>query len=279
MKCALAKAVLLFAALSLNISDYCLDAHSQEETVLIGNTISKNTVNVKVLETALSSSTTGDIKITFAIVDSKKFHVTLAVPSDPTAGGSSLARFFADEHAMVALNGGFLRTLTPATPVGLLKFNGEIVNRLSTEAELGGVICIYRKTSQIKFVTPSDTDIIAAADDCVQAGPLLLAHGVVKDSLQDVDAKGPNKSFSTGRYSRSFLARNGKGDFLLGVTTQTSLYAVRQFMMLQQEQGGLGAVDAINLTGIYTAGLIIKGQNIFSSGRTDVLLPNAFIVK
>jgi len=202
------------------------------------------------------------------------------VPSDTAFGGSLLARFISDQHSLAALTCCFLRTDTPATPAGLLKFNGTVLNRVSTlEVQLGGVICFARASGQITFTTPHDRDTVAKSDDCLQAGPLLLADRAVKDDLEQVDLNGLNKKFSFGKYARSFFARTETGDFVLGVTKPTSLFAIVKFMQIPESGGGMGAVDAINLTGGYAAGLLVRAEPTFRAGNIEALLPDAIVVK
>jgi Phosphodiester glycosidase len=258
-----------------------LTAFAESELVAVKKVLTEKIFGLTVEHKNLSSSTSGDFKITYIVADPKKFHLALAIPSDPASGGSSLGRFIADEHAIAALSGGFLRTVTPATPAGLLKFGGNLLNRLSPEVQLGGIVCFFKKGDRVKFTTPSDGQILSEAEDCLQAGPLLVADGSVKDDLEEIDLNGLNRRFSSGKYSRSFLASTGNGEFVLGLTTPTPLFALRKFMLMPVTEGGIGAVDAINLTGGATAGLMIKGEPPFVAGgaATDLLFPDAIVLK
>jgi Phosphodiester glycosidase len=211
-----------------------------------------------------------------------QINFVLHLPSHPIPplADLRLARFAADEHAVAAINGGFLRTATPATPAGLLKFGGHVLNRISPESQLGGVVCFNKNDNQIKFTTPSDSYAIERADSCLQAGPLLLAGGAIKDNLEEIDqSNGLNDKFSAGGYIRSFFARTDKGRIVLGVTSPTSLFAVRHYLQMPAAGGGIGAVDAINLSGVATAGLMVRGDQTFIVGEKDLLLPNAIVAK
>jgi hypothetical protein len=275
------KLTLLATALALLVAFVARHAAvSADDQIEVLETKEYPRTALKVYEKRAIATKGGEFKVIFVVVDPRSYQVRLAVPSEPAAGGSSLARFFSvDNDAVAVLNGGFLRTSVPATPAGLLKYEGQILNRLSyTDPVLGGLLCFIHNPqgTDLQLAERADAQLVETANDCLQSGPLLVHQGVAHDDLEKIDRE--IKDFSAGFYMRSFVTTNKRNQILLGITSPISLFALRRIMLMSETDGGLDAAFAIGLTGLDTAGFIVRGRESFIAGNVNTLLPNAIVV-
>jgi hypothetical protein len=124
--------------------------------------------------------------------------------------------------------------------------------------------------------------------DCIQAGPLILLSGKPQDEIDTLDAalagrtteasKQRQSGFVAGSYERVFVLKTRSGQIVLGITTPTSLFALRYLLKQDAARGGFDADDAILLSGWQTAGLIVSAPDPIAIGKPSVLLPNAIVV-
>jgi Phosphodiester glycosidase len=268
----------VFWTVSASVSTW---AESDLVKILETRDVAQKPSFLKIIEKRVLASESGEFTITVLIVDPKKNRLKLALPTDSAAYGSSLARFYLDEDALAVMSAGFLRTYSPVSPAGLLKFDGAIINTLSnTDPALGGIVCFANKNQELTIAARSNTHIIDISNDCIQGGPLFISEGIVHDELERIDSEYTN--FSSRRYVRTFLAKSKRGEILLGYTSPTSLFALRRVLLMGESEGGLQAVAAVGLTGgTQTAGLIVRAtdpRQPFSRGNTTTPLPNALAV-
>jgi hypothetical protein len=191
----------------------------------------------------------------------------------------ALTRFLNDQNAMAVISAGFLRTSTPATPAGLLKYQAQLYNELSmSDPVLGAAVCFSGgiKSTNVQIVSREDSETIQKASDCFQAGPLLISNGLVDADLDKLD--GETNKFSSGIYARSFLLVNKHGNIVLGYSPASSLLVLRSLMLLPEAAGGLEAVSAVGFTGAETAGLLVTGKEPRKFGEVTLPLPDAIAI-
>lgn len=231
----------------------------------------------------LATISSETFRVTYVVVAANQ-KLSLALPKGASSPGVPLTQFFKMERPIAALNGGFLRTVVPATPSGLLQVRGEEISsfvELADDPVLSGVICFIDKRPAEIIPIQMAKEVRKSFPDCVQAGPLMVFKGQQAEDLETFDNKYPElKRFSGRPAERSFVLRNAHDETILGVTELVSLVALRTMMLTSEKEGGFGAVSAIMLTGRSTAGLIIGGdKEPILSGGTVSFLPNAIVVR
>jgi hypothetical protein len=218
--------------------------------------------------------------IQYAIAPSNR-RLRLALPNSDS-GGSSLARFFVEQRPLAILNGGFLATYAPATPAGLVQIRGERINEGGPRDQVASAVICFGQTGKPNAIAiepfSAAERLQKAYSDCLQAGPLLIYKSHPVSGLEELDNDPTLKNFAFVAAERSFIARNGRGEIVLGVTAKTSLYALQAALMLGENEGGFGATAAICLTGRSTAGMIVAGKEPYTAGAISKVLPNAIIV-
>jgi hypothetical protein len=225
--------------------------------------------------------------VSYVSFDPKVARVGLIQPKSGAEGGASLARLSGDNKPLALMNGGFIDSKSPATPAGLLKISGKIINRpaadpvtgYSTDPVTDGFLCFTgRRSEQGVMMGPYEYLGKDASDypDCLQGGPLLVFKGEPHSKLEALDDNPDLKKFALVAAARSFVAKTKSGNIVLGVTSPVSLYSLRSILLQKKDAGGLEVSQAIGLTGRSTAGLI--AGTVFSRGNTNTLLPDAIIV-
>jgi Phosphodiester glycosidase len=240
----------------------------------VGSSVDKSIGDLRYVEKEVRRNSGKPFVVNYVKLNPDKFMVRLVAPND--LSGFSLIRYFRDENALAALNGGFIENQTPPTPAGLLQLNHEIVNALSEQDPvLSGLLCFSQEPKRIAIAPIADAkEILPKYSDCLQGGPLLLYKGKPYARLEELDPI--LKSFSSVDAARSFIAQTSDGELALGVTTPISLFSLREFLLMSTAAGGLAAGSALNLTGRRSAGLIV-GEEFFR-GTVTTLLPNAIVV-
>jgi hypothetical protein len=198
------------------------------------------------------------------------------------SGGFSLSRFFVAQQPSAILNGGFLSTYAPATPAGLVQIRSERINDGAPGDSVASAVICFGQTERPNAVAiepfSASERLRKTYSDCLQAGPLLIYKGRPFSNLEELDSDPTLKNFAFVAAERSFVARNARGETVLGVTAKTSLYALRAALLLSENEGGFGAITAICLTGRSTAGMIVSGKEPYTAGAISKVLPNAIIV-
>jgi uncharacterized protein YigE (DUF2233 family) len=147
---------------------------------------------------------------------------------------------------LVMINGGFASSYTLPIPAGLLVDNNRVVTRLNTLSKTqSGVLCI--KGSSVRILRKEQY----VKEDCVsalQAGPLLL----------DAPGKlGISQAERAKKFRRSFVATDGKGNLIMGVTNEASLHDLAKFLA-KAEPTGIQATAVLNLSGDIESALYVK---------------------
>jgi len=178
----------------------------------------------------------------------------------------TLFGFKEDARAHAVLSGGFMTTIYPPVPLGLITHNGKEVNRSASTELLDGIVTSEGNRLEIRRFTDS-TDCLA---DCLQAGPLLVGDKRVtlRDNYTD--------SGIEGSYRRAFVATLPDGYFMLGIASGAKLRALATFLAAPVDRGGLGCLDALNLSGSTSAGMLWDGG---SDGDTKFPIASALVVR
>jgi hypothetical protein len=172
-------------------------------------------------------------------------------------------------NAHAVLSGGFMTTLYPPVPLGIVRHNGTDLNRPASGELLNGIVTSDGNRVEIRQFT----DIADCLADCLQAGPLLVSDKRV--SVSD-EYKDQAESLIKGAYRRAFVATLPDGSFILGIASGADLRALAAFLGAPADHGGLGCQDALNLSGSTSAGMLWDHG---SEGDTKVPIANALVVR
>ena len=222
--------------------------------------------------------------ISYVIFNPARAHASIVAPSDRTRGGSSLARVMDDTHSLAAVNGSFLESIAEGTPAGFVQIYGQVLHKGGADDPvLDGYLCLNPGKNDIGSVDIGSYSLISIVspkyEDCIQSGPLLALDGKPYGSERDIGQIPPMqlKKFAYEKYKRSFFGTTNYDQVILGFASSVSLHALRTALLRSRSEGGFEVRDAINLSGRSTAGLIVGST--FLRGNTDILLPNAIIVR
>jgi hypothetical protein len=224
--------------------------------------------------------------VIYAVVDLRKYKLTIAVPTADNFGGASLERIFQDNKALAIINASFLESFTPALPAGLLIAKKKLLNEFKlNDPILSAVLCF-------RIVKGTIADIIPAADleqptirsamlakyaDCAQVGPLLALNGKQIADLRGIDSNKLSPNHASRSVERAFFGKIGE-KLIFGVTSPTSLDAVREFGTTPENNGGLGLQTLVGLSARSAAGFYVGGEQPAFGGNLRMLLPSAIIV-
>jgi len=193
-------------------------------------------------------------------------------------GGSSLREFLSDETATVAFTGGYLKSFSPPRPTGYLRIDGVDLNGLVRDDPIvNAILCFGREGPGLTSVSLFAAKTFRSEDageDCVQAGPLLIAEGRVGYDLTRRDSG----NRLSGEFERAFLAINRQGQVLLGVSSAVSLMLLRDVLSAPTTEGGFDAQAAVILSGATTAGMEVRGGLGYAFGTVSTPLADAIIV-
>jgi hypothetical protein len=225
--------------------------------------------------------------VTYATVDLRSYRVGIAVPNETTLGGASLERLFLDSKAIAIINASFLDSFTPALPSGLLLHKRKLLNDFKpNDPVLSALVCFRVAKNTVVEILGADSigelesrrNILSKYTDCAQVGPLLFLNGKSGADLSAVDENVLSPKHAERSVERSFIGKTGQ-KLVIGVTSPTSLYSVRQFGTASESKGGLGLESLVGLSSRSTSGLLVAGTwEKLVGGNVRTLVPSAIIV-
>jgi hypothetical protein len=121
---------------------------------------------------------------------------------------------------------------------------------------------------------------VAGSDEALQSGPLLLVAG--RSALPNVAEirTRSTRQLVENEYARAFVAVLPGDRFLLAVTGAVGLRALTEVLARPESQGGLECLDALNLGGGGSEGILVRaGTRQISSGNLQSYLANAILLK
>lgn len=186
------------------------------------------------------------------------------------ATGLTVRDYILQKSAVVALSGGYVKEYFPPIPEGYLQVNGEPLNRKGSTAVLNAVAC----TSPNKLLVDFYQDQFDTREwqDCLQAGPMLIADG--RDVLlQRVSPR----DFITREFERAFLGVDTQGHAVLAVSDPIRLDVLSAILA----SGQLGSFKTVMcLPGAGSAGLAWRAQDgsVIIQGNEAEFLADAIIV-
>jgi hypothetical protein len=211
----------------------------------------------------------GPVIISYLEIDPAKHRLDLTTTI--RQGGSSLREFLSDETATVAFTGGYLKSFSPPRPTGYLRIDGVDLNGLVRDDPIvNAILCFGREGPGLTSVSLFAAKTFRSEDageDCVQAGPLLIAEGRVGYDLTRRDSG----NRLSGEFERAFLAINRQGQVLLGVSSAVSLMLLRHVLSAPTTEGGFDAQAAVILSGATTAGMEVRGGLGYAFGTVSAL--------
>lgn len=227
--------------------------------------VNKN-INIQILKVNLSG----------ALLEIKN-PKTIVPTGSANYSGYTLNEYFDLGQFDVVISGGYLSSWSPPYPLGYLKINNKEYNRVHPSWLTRGLLCVNDQNVKIEaFENIKQTD---GWSSCIQGGPILIQNKIyVLDQYSD-----KNKPTRTKIERQVFICKVKKNNLLVGLTDEISLndLLASKFLTLPKEEGGLGCLDALALSGDKVAGMIMKTSKgeIIKYGNTDILLPTAIVIK
>ena len=243
------------------------------------------------LEIAEGTAAVGDaeVPLTLVRVDPARYGVRVATSADlaapperrAAAGGGTLREYFERLGAAAVLAGGLVASFEPLKPLGLVVSDGRVVSPPHRTWASSGLFCTGPEGASIRPFDPSATPT-GEGIDCLQSGPLLVGpDGVASgERLRRSVGIDYTRDFVEGRHGRAFVALDRRGRVLLGVTGPLDLPRLAEVLAAAAEPAVLDIAAALNLTGAWTAGLLVRaGEVEVRAGDPDgVALPTAIAV-
>lgn len=203
--------------------------------------------------------------------------VGLAIPQGKVTG-DTLVAFLERDKAKAVVSGGFVKSFYPPIPLGLVKQKGQMINRAASGDLLTGVLLM--QAGRVAIERFRGTEAVAGWDEVLQAGPLLVS---ARRSALPTDASGlmpSTRSLIGNEYSRAFVAILPGEQVVLAFSGPITLPALVDFLTGSAAQGGLGCLDALNLSGSGSSGLLVRvGGREMQVGNSYTHLANAVIIR
>lgn len=200
---------------------------------------------------------------------------------------NDLPEVMAANRSGLVMNGGFY-TSDPATPAGLLLVNGQIISPLNFN--LSATLCVDRigrmKILKTEEVKPKARAIASICADGLQTYPIVVAKGT--------NAIRPNELGRRPNLRTVLGFRRDGSPVAVFFRSPVHLYAVAEFLRAAPSRGnavqvtgvpgrnarasgGLGLVDAVNLSGDTDSFAAVNGRVIVGDAYRE--LPSAIVIR
>ncbi len=171
--------------------------------------------------------------------------------SGPGRTASSRARYLGDyigeQNARIVVSGGYMSSFSPPKALGLVKVGGRQISSPHTTWLGAGMVCTDGRQVRI---SKYDERKSSSLPDCLQSGPLLVVGGKVEYPKSDIDHG--EKKLVNSKQNQAFICIDKEKNIKLGISDQITLDKFSTFL-----EDGLHCLDALRLTGHFTAGLQI----------------------
>jgi Phosphodiester glycosidase len=221
-----------------------------------------------------ASAGSRSVKLNAVRVSLGRYRISIGVP-DAREQGDVLSSYLDHYGALAVISGGFLKSFYPPIPLGFVMRARTVVNRATRDDLLTGLLTVRNGRP---FIGPFSETAAAGADDGLQSGPLLVQGG--QSALPKSDGLTTTTRALIERASeRAFVAVLPDDRVLIGHTEPATLADLVSVLTKAAAVGGLGCVDALNLSGSTGAGLLVKaGGSELAAGSQQLYLPNAILV-
>lgn len=184
----------------------------------------------------------GDVD--FQVVRFHASRCTLRVIDQPELSTARrLGTVMEESGALAGINAGFF---TPEfAPLGLVISDGRRAGQWQSSTLLGGAVMV--KDGNLLLLWKNEVGSSKGVSQLVQAGPRLVNHGVAVGGLE------ANK-----QRSRSFIATDGDGGWLVGVASYTSLAELAGLLAQEELISGFKVFRALNFDGGKSTGLWLR---------------------
>lgn len=199
---------------------------------------------------------------------SSSARVSIAV-ADPRTGGATLSEYLQRSSARATASGGYLKSFDPPIPLGLVKNEGQVVNRAESSRLLDGLICVAR--DRRVSVQPVENASLDQCDQALQSGPVIVRAGKAIEEWGDVETT----QIAEERYSRAFFCVDGANRPVLGRTGPVALAPLAAFL-----RGGHGVEceSAVILPHGGGGGLVVPAFRVIRGNPASVF-PNAIVIQ
>jgi hypothetical protein len=221
-----------------------------------------------------ASAGNGSVKLNAVRISLDRYRISLGVP-DAREQGDALSSFLEHSGALAVVSGGFLKSFYPPIPLGFVMRARTVVNRASRDDLQTGLLTVRNGRP---FIGPFSETATAGADDGLQSGPLLVRGG--QSALPRSEGLTATTRGLIERASqRAFVAVLADDRVLIGLTEPTTLPDLVSVLTKAPSVGGLGCVDALNLSGSTAAGLLVRaGGSELAAGNQQSYFANAILI-
>jgi hypothetical protein len=228
------------------------------------------------IEWLAGTASTGSrsVKLSAVRVSLGRFRISIGVP-DAREQADVLSSYLDHYGALAVISGGFLKSFYPPIPLGFVMRARTVLNRATRDDLLNGLLTVRNGRP---FIGPFSEAAAAGADDGLQSGPLLVRGG--QSALPRSDSlTAASRALIERASERAFVAVLSDDRLVIGHTEPTTLADLVSVLTKAPATGGFGCVDALNLSGSTSAGLLVRaGGSELAAGSQQLYLPNAILI-
>lgn len=177
--------------------------------------------------------------VVVVVADSASVEVRILGVTTEQRTGRTVPSYIRDEGMLAVVSGAFLNNFFPPFPSGLLVVDGATINDLAPKDRvLSQVLQVRQGQLEIVDRPESITDDVRGA---MQLGPRLISNQRIT-----IDEREPDRRPAR---TRSFVGITDHGEYVFGITVHpVHLYDLARFLAASAEKGGLGVINAVNLS-------------------------------
>ena len=175
--------------------------------------------------------------ITYIRVSLDRFDVRVATPrvhkfgttapsdsnaySERSPRGLLLDDYIARYDALAAISAGYVETISPPTPLGLIKSDGVTIGTAHSSWATEGAFCSDKGRASIEIATST---LDADYRDCLQVGPILLLNGNIPKGLPSSSGSGGDfDKMMKGEVGQAMVCIDSSGRALFGLARRMPL--------------------------------------------------------
>ena len=229
---------------------------------------------VETTETAIApDAETGSVPLFIVRIDPAKVRISVLDPvlavskAGRASGAFSLREMLGIDAPSAVINGGFTGSFTYPVPTGLVRHAGDTRSPLNAASTTqSGVFCVRNGTPSILAKSGYSS---GSCDEALQSGPRV------------VERPGKNGIHRNERdgtlHQRSIVGIDARGRLLFLRSGPAHLFDLAEFLLREEEAGGLSCTVALNLSGDLESGVGVRdsGGSLELRGEVDVTIASA----